>query len=31
LVEVDAGHQVASATDPAAASDLNWRIAAFLR
>jgi homoserine O-acetyltransferase len=33
LVEVmsDAGHQVASATDPAAASELNRRIAAFLR
>ncbi|RZN30630.1 alpha/beta fold hydrolase [Bradyrhizobium sp. Leo121] len=33
LVEVmsDSGHQVASATDPAAASELNRRIAAFLR
>jgi homoserine O-acetyltransferase/O-succinyltransferase len=33
LVEVmsDAGHQVASATDPAAASELNRRITAFLR
>jgi homoserine O-acetyltransferase/O-succinyltransferase len=33
LVEVmsDAGHQVASATDPTAASELNRRITAFLR
>jgi homoserine O-acetyltransferase/O-succinyltransferase len=33
LIEVtsDAGHQVASATDPAAAAELNRRISAFLR